>query len=138
MLLFGNLNENFQSGTQGDRAACSKPPVDTKKGCVLVHAPHLKTELVLCFQREVWYKLLGHPVHVSYCWVSASYLLIRPILPPKIAVALVVAFVVVVVVARGESEVLVMLLEAVGDIGPPTLLAVGVSVRGVVSVRGLS
>ena len=32
---------------QGDQAPCSKHPVGTKtKGCVLVHGPHTKTELL--------------------------------------------------------------------------------------------
>ena len=63
------------------------------------------------------------------------------ILPPKVAIALVVALFVV-VVGRGESEVfvLVLLLLSVVAVGvaPPTLPAVvGVSVRRVVRVRGL-
>ena len=75
-------------------------------------------------------------------YASEVYLLpIRTsILPPKVAIALVVALFVV-VVGRGESEVfvLVLLLSVVAvGVAPPTLPAVvGVSVRRVVRVRGL-
>ena len=62
-------------------------------------------------------------------------------LPPKVAIAPVVALsALVVVVGRGESEVfvLVLLLSVAVVVAPPALLAVvGVSVRRVVRVCGL-
>ena len=49
---------------QGDHTRCSQPPVDTKKGCILVPGPHTKTELMFGCQQEVGKNLNGHPVHI--------------------------------------------------------------------------
>ena len=91
--------------------------------------------LALVVVRRLVTDNLVHGVVVTLPRPVVDPAVVEVTLPAEVAVAPVVAFTFAVVVCRGESEVLVVLLRM--RVAPPTLLAVRVAVRGVVRVRGL-